>query len=187
MKAIKTAVGMSLLMALAAGNPLALQAAETAEATGKAKPETPAKQAKSDKSEKVQKKKPVRQELTGKVLAVDRFASTVTLQVDSLTYVLQIADATLISRADSVTSLADVVVGQEVTVNVMLRERSNGTVEVAVLSVALPDTVDAQGPGNGKAKGKGKDRKGPPFGAPPPFVNGPNPGNVDGPIISPNN
>ena len=106
---------------------------------------------------------------------MDRFAKTVTLQVNNLSYVLQITDSTRVSKNDEEKSITDVVVGEEIKVNVLLRELPNGRVEVAVLSVELPVVTAAQGLG-----------KGPKFTQPPPFQNGPNPANVDGPIISPN-
>jgi type IV secretory pathway VirB10-like protein len=118
-------------------------------------------------------KRPIQQQLAGKVVAIDRAAKTVTLQVNNLTYVLEIADSTKISKSGKERNLADVIVGEEISVTVLLRELPNGRVEVAVLSVELPEGAEAQG-----GRGRG-------FAQPPPFQNGPNPGNVDGPIISP--
>ena len=120
-------------------------------------------------------KKPIQQQLTGKVVAVDRTAKTVTLQVNNLTYVLEIADSTRVSKGGKERGLLDIIVGEEISVTVLLRELPNGRVEVAVLSVDLSDTTEAQGKG------------GPKFNQPPPFQNGPNPANIDGPIISPHN
>jgi len=107
-------------------------------------------------------------------VSIDKYARTITLQVNDLTYVLQITDSTRVSRGGVERSLVDVIVGWEVTVNVVLRELPNGRVEVAVLSLELPETLAAQG-----------RHYGPTFTNPPPFQNGPNPGNVDGPIVSP--
>jgi hypothetical protein len=73
--------------------------------------------------------------------------------------------------------MADFVVGEEISVNVMLRELASGRIEVAVLSVELPEVTAAQGRGNNRSNSPGF--------VPPPFQNGPNPGNVDGPVVSP--
>ena len=155
-------VVLSLLL-LAGGTTLSVRA-EDKPATPE-KPATPAPAA---------PKKPVQQQLTGKVVAVDKVSRTITLQVNNLTYVLEIADSTRVAKAGKEKSLIDVVVGEEINVTVLLRELPNGRVEVAVLSVDLQQSTEAQG-------GRGNN----PFSQPPPFQNGPNPGNVDGPIISP--
>jgi hypothetical protein len=118
-------------------------------------------------------KRPIQQQLAGKVVAIDKSGKTITLQVENLTYVLEIADSTRISKSGKERNLADVVLGEEISVTVLLRELPNGRVEVAVLSVELPDKAEAQG---------GRSTK---FSQPPPFQNGPNPSNVDGPVISP--
>lgn len=152
-------VVLSLLL-LAGGTTLSVRA-EDKPATPE-KPATPAP------------KKPVQQQLTGKVVAVDKVSKTITLQVNNLTYVLEVADSTRIAKAGKEKSLIDVVVGEEINVTVLLRELPNGRVEVALLSVDLAETTEAQG-------GLGNN----PFTKPPPFQNGPNPGNVDGPVISP--
>jgi len=157
-------VVLSLLL-LAGGTTLSVRA-EDKPATPE-KPATPAPAA---------PKKPVQQQLTGKVVAVDKVSKTITLQVNNLTYVLEIADSTRVAKAGKEKSLIDVVVGEEINVTVLLRELPNGRVEVAVLSVELQQSTEAQG-------GRGNN----PFAQPPPFLNGPNPGNVDGPIISPHN
>jgi hypothetical protein len=153
-------VVLSLLL-LAGGTTLSVRAEDTP-ATTPEKPATPAP------------KKPVQQQLTGKVVAVDKVSKTITLQVNNLTYVLEVADATRIAKAGKEKSLIDVVVGEEINVTVLLRELPNGRVEVALLSVDLAETTEAQG-GLGNA----------PFTKPAPFQNGPNPGNVDGPVVSP--
>ena len=155
----KIPVVLSLLL-LAGGTTLSVRAED--------KPATPEKPAAP--------KKPVQQQLTGKVVAVDKVSKTITLQVNNLTYVLEIADSTRVAKAGKEKSLIDVVVGEEINVTVLLRELPNGRVEVAVLNVELQQSTEAQG-------GRGNN----PFTQPPPFQNGPNPGNVDGPIISPHN
>src|SRR5688572_18124560 len=157
----KIPVVLSLLL-LAGGTTLSVRAED--------KPATPEKPAAPTPAAP---KKPVQQQLTGKVVAVDKVAKTITLQVNNLTYVLEIADSTRVSKAGKERSLIDVVVGEEISVTVLLRELPNGRVEVAVLSVDLSETAEAQG------------TKGPKFNQPPPCQNGPNPGNVDGPVISP--
>jgi len=163
MKAIKRTIALSLLLTMSGAASLTLQAED--------EPATPAKPAAPAPPPP---KKPIQQRLTGKVVSVDRYARTITLQVSDLTYVLQIADSTRISRNGQERNLSDVVVGWDVTVNVVLREFANGRVEVAVLSVELPEIIASQG-----------RHYGPLFTNPPPFQNGPNPGNVDGPIVSP--
>ena len=172
MKAIRTSVALSLLLTLAGGALVAHAADQPAKQENqpvKQEKETPATPAPAAP------KKPVQQQLVGTVVAVDKFAKTVTLQVNNLSYVLQITDSTRVSKSDEEKSIVDVVVGEEIKVNVILRELPNGRVEVAVLSVELPVTTAAQG-----------DGKGPKFTQPPPFQNGPNPANIDGPVISPN-
>jgi hypothetical protein len=157
----KIPVVLSLLL-LAGGSTVSVRAED--------KPATPEKPAAPAP------KKPVQQQLTGKVIAVDKVSKTITLQVNNLTYVLEIADSTRIAKADKEKGLIDVLVGEEIKVTVLLRELPNGRVEVAVLSVDLAESTEAQG---------GQGRNG--FTQPPPFQNGPNPANVDGPIISPHN
>lgn len=167
MKAIRTSVVLSLLLTLAGGAALVAQADDQPVKQEKETPATPTPPAAP--------KKPVQQQLTGTVVAVDKFTKTVTLQVNNLSYVLQITDSTRVSKNDQEKSIVDVVVGEEIKVNVVLRELPNGRVEVAVLSVELPAATASQGNAGG-AK----------FTQPPPFQNGPNPANVDGPIISRN-
>ena len=156
-------VVLSLLL-LAGGSTLSVRAED--------KPVTPEKPAAP--TAPATPKKPVQQQLSGKVVAVDKLSKTITLQVNNLTYVLEVADSTRIAKAGKEKSLIDVTVGEEINVNVLLRELPNGRVEVALLSVDLAESTEAQG-------GRGNN----PFNKPPPFQNGPNPGNVDGPVISP--
>lgn len=161
MKLTKLSV-LGLAVTLATGFTLAEEQPATPPKPGAPTPETPAPA-----------KKPIQQQLTGKVVAIDKAAKTVTLQVNNLTYVLEIADSTRVSKAGKERGLIDIIVGEEISVTVLLRELPNGRVEVAVLSVELADATEAQG------------KSGTRFSQPPPFQNGPNPGNVDGPIISP--
>jgi hypothetical protein len=167
MKAIRTSVVLSLLLTLAGGAAFVAHADDQPAKQEKGTPATPPAPAAP--------KKPVQQQLTGTVVAVDKFAKTITLQVNNLSYVLQVTDSTRVTRNEEEKSIIDVVVGEEIKVNVLLRELPNGRVEVAVLSVDLPVATAAQG-----------TSKGAKFTQPPPFQNGPNPANIDGPVISPN-
>ena len=171
MKVIKSSVVLSLLLTLAGGSTLAVRAQDKPAAP--TTPSTPAAPAAP--------KKPVQQQLSGKVIAVDKYGKTVTLQVNNLTYVLQIADATRIGQAGKDRTISDIVVGEEINVTVMLRELSDGRVEVAVLSVDLSNE-DAQGRGRGHGRGRGDDKGRDHHG---PFHNGPHPPNIDGPVVSP--
>jgi hypothetical protein len=167
MKAIRTTVVFSLLLTLAGATSLTVRADDEP-----ATPATPAAPAKPAPSAPGAPKKPIHQRLSGRVVSVDKYARTITLQVENLTYVLQITDSTRVSRSGEEKTLTDVVVGWEISVNVVLREMANGRVEVAVLSVELPETIAGQG-----YTPIATNRA--------PFQNGPNPGNVDGPIVSP--
>jgi hypothetical protein len=115
---------------------------------------------------------PTQQKLSGKVVAVDKTAKTVTLQINGQTYVLQISETTKIAQSGKQKSLADVTVGEDVTVDVMLRETVGGRIEVSVLSVELPETATAQG-GDKKSGGFR------------PFQTEPNPAHIDGSVVSP--
>ena len=169
-KAIKTPVVLGLLLTLAGG--------VTASRAEDSKPSTPAPAVVTPAAPK----KPVQQQLNGKVVSVDKYGKTITLQVDNLTYVLQVTDSTRVSKAGKDQTLTDVVVGQELSVNVLLRELPDGRIEVAVLSVDLTDTAEAQGrDGNGRGRGRGQGR-GEGHG---PFHHGPHPPNHDGPVVSP--
>lgn len=167
MKYIKTPVVLGLLLTLAGGVSQSVRAEDKPAAPAATTPATP--------------KKPVQQQLSGKVVAVDKYGKTITLQVDNLTYVLQVTDSTRVSKTGKEQSITDVVVGQELSVNVLLRELPDGRVEVAVLSVELQSSVEAQG-----NRGRGGRGYGKPWGNPEhPFHNGPHPPNVDGPVVSP--
>jgi len=96
--------------------------------------------------------------------------------------VLQITDSTRVGKASDEQSIADIVVGEELNVTVLLRELPDGRVEVAVLSIDLDESAEAQhgrrnAYGYGKGKGKNNGHG--------PFHHGPHPPNVDGPIVSP--
>jgi len=169
MKVIKIPAVLGLLLTLAGGVTQAVRAEDkpAAPAATTPAPATP--------------KKPVQQQLSGKVVAVDKYGKTITLQVDNLTYVLQVTDSTRVSKTGKEQSITDVVVGQELSVNVLLRELPDGRVEVAVLSVELQSSAEAQGHRGNNGRGYGK-----PWGNPQhPFHNGPHPPNVDGPVVSP--
>jgi hypothetical protein len=83
--------------------------------------------------------------LAGRIVAVDRSHKTVTLQVDNLTYVLEIADATRISDEGRERNMNDVIVGRYIIATVMVRELTEGRVEVGVLSLDLGKSAEAQG------------------------------------------
>lgn len=170
MKVIKTPVLLGLLLTLAGGATQAVRAEDKPAAPPATTPATP--------------KKPVQQTLAGKVVAVDKYGKTITLQVDNLTYVLQVTDSTRVSLAGKEQSIADVTVGEELSVNVLLRELPDGRVEVAVLSVDRQSSAEAQGRGHGN--GRGGRGHGKPWNNPNhPFHHGPHPPNVDGPVVSP--
>lgn len=170
-KAIKTPVVLGLLLTLA-GGVVESRAEDT-------KPSTP-----PPATTPAAPKKPVQQQLNGKVVSVDKYGKTITLQVDNLTYVLQVTDSTRVSKDGKDQTLTDVVVGQDLNVNVLLRELPDGRIEVAVLSVDLTDTTEAQGHnGKGQGRGRGNGRgNGHGHG---PFHHGPHPPNHDGPVVSP--
>lgn len=128
-------------------------------------PETPAPKA----------TKPVEQQLSGRVVAVDKTARTITIQVNNQTYVLKTADDTKFTKAGKAKTLDDLLVGEDVTVTVALRETAAGRVEIAVVAVELPTLAEAQG-----GRGLGPANL-------PPFVNLPNPANVGGRVVSPSN
>jgi hypothetical protein len=187
MKIINSSLGLGLLLSLAGGSTPSVRAddksATPARPAAPAKPATPARPATSTVTAPAPAapKKPVQQQLAGKVVAVDKYGKTITLQVNNLTYVLQVADATQISKAGKQRGLNDIVVGQEISVTVMLRELSDGRVEVAVLSMDLDESEEAQGRrghGQNRGRGRGHHHHGP-------FHHGPHPPNVDGPIVSP--
>ncbi len=173
MKAIKTPVVLGLLLTLAGGfESRAEDSKPSAPATTPPAATTPAAP-----------KKPVQQQLSGKVVAVDKYGKTITLQVDNLTYVLQVTDSTRVSKSGKEQSLTDVVVGQDLSVNVLLRELPDGRVEVAVLSVELTDAAEAQGRNGRGGHGRGgRGNNGHHHG---PFHHGPHPPNHDGPVVSP--
>lgn len=168
MKSIKTPVVLSLLLTLAGGVTQTVRAEDQPTA-----PTTPATTVPAAK-------KAVQQQLAGKVVAVDKYGKTVTLQVNNLTYVLQITDSTRVGKAGKEQSISDVVVGEEINVTVLLRELPDGRVEVAVLSVDLDESAEAQGRHgrHGRGHGRGHGHHGP-------FHHGPHPPNVDGPVVSP--
>lgn len=172
MKVIKIPVALGLLLTLAGGATQAVRAEDKPAAPAATTPASP--------------KKPVQQQLSGKVVAVDKYGKTITLQVDNLTYVLQITDSTRVSLGGQDQSISDVTVGEELSVNVLLRELPDGRVEVAVLNVELLDSAEAQGRGHGKGHGRGGRGHGNPWKNPShPFHCGPHPPNVDGPVVSP--
>ncbi len=160
-KAIKTPVVLGLLLTLAGG--IQARAEDTKPAAPAITKPTPAK-------------KPVQTQLNGKVVAVDKYSRSITLQVDNLTYVLQVTDSTRVSKAGKEQNLTDVVVGQELSANVLLTERPDGRIEVALLSVDLPDVAEAQGPKHGRGRGHGRGH-----GNHGPFHHGPHPPNHDNP------
>ena len=123
--------------------------------------------------------KPTTQQLTGKVVAVDKITKTVSIQIGTQTYTLQLTDKTKIAQGGSDKKMDAITVGEEISVTVTVRELAGGKVEVVVTSVDLPTDTAAQGP-KGKGGGYGFGFGG----TPPPFPGGPNPGNLDGPVVS---
>lgn len=148
MKIINSSAALSLLLALGAGIALNARAED--------KPATPPK---------TESKKSVPQQLSGKVVAADKYGRSITLQVNNVSYVLQIADATRFTLAGRERSIRDVVVGEQITVTVLLRELSDARVEIAVLAVELGVGEEAQGRKHGRGKGKNNES---PFHAPSP-------------------
>jgi hypothetical protein len=162
MKAINSSVILSLLLALGAGIPRYACADD--------KSQTPAP------SPKAESKKAVPQQLSGKVVAADKYGKTITLQVNNVSYVLQIADATRFTLAGKECSIRDVVVGEQINVTVLLRELADARVEIAVLAVELGVGEAAQGRKHGR--GKGKDNQGL-------FHNAPSTSNTNDPVSPP--
>lgn len=161
MKKIKNTLVLGLLFSLAGGI-----TAARAEETPAAKPAAaPAKKP----------AQPIQQTLAGKVVAVDKAAKTVTIQINSQTYVLQLTAASKVAKAGQSKSIYDVNVGEDISVEVLLKENAQGKVEVVVLSVELNETAEAQGKGGSAKSGNSR-----------PFQTVPNPANVDGPVVSPN-
>ena len=161
MKNIKNTLVLGLLVSLAGGI-----TAARAEETPAAKPAAaPAKKPAA----------PIQQTLAGKVVAVDKAAKTVTIQINSQTYVLQLTAASKVAKAGQNKSIYDVNVGEDISVEVLLKENAQGKVEVVVLSVELNETAEAQGKGGSGKSGNSR-----------PFQTVPNPANVDGPVVSPN-
>ena len=103
---------------------------------------------------KSESKRPVPQQLSGKVVAVDKYGKSITLQVNNVSYVLQTADATRFTHGKREKSIADVVVGEQINVTMLLRELADGRVEIAVLGVELDVAAEAQGKGRGRGKSK---------------------------------
>ncbi len=160
MKKIKNTLVLGLLLSLAGG----ITAARAEETPGAKPAAVPAKKP----------AQPIQQTLTGKVVAVDKAAKTVTIQINGQPYVLQLTAASKLAKAGQSKSIYDVNVGEDISVEVLLKENAQGKVEVVVLSVELNETAEAQGKGG---NGKG--------GANRPFQTVPNPANVDGPVVSP--
>ena len=155
MKVINSTVILGLLLALAGGIPLDARADD--------KPETPASPSTPAPPPKTESKKAVPQVLSGKVVAADKYGKTITLQVNNVSYVLQVADATRFTLAGKARSIADVVVGEQINVTVLLHELADARVEIAVLAVELGVGEEAQGRKRGRGKGKTSES---PFHAP---------------------
>jgi hypothetical protein len=172
----KKLIVLGLLLGLAGGVTGSAKAEQgTTPAPAPAAPTTPTTPPAPAPENPPKATKPVEQQLNGRVVAIDKAAKTITLQVNSQTYVLQTADDTKFNKGAKTKSLQDLIVGEEVTVTVALRETASGRVEIAVVSVEFPDAEAQGGRGNGT-----------PGGGIPPFVNLPNPANVGGGVRSPN-
>jgi hypothetical protein len=141
MNAINLSKVLTLVVTLCLGISRGVQAEE--------KPSQPANPASKPES-----KRPVPQQLTGKVVGVDKYGKSITLQVNNVSYVLQVADATRFTHGKREKSIADVVVGEQINVTMLLRELADGRVEIAVLGVELDVAAEAQGKGRGRGKGK---------------------------------
>jgi hypothetical protein len=142
MKTIYSSLLLSLWLALASG--------VTLDARADDKPESPANPANPGQPSKPESKKSAPQQLSGKVVAVDKYGKTITLQVNNVSYVLQIADATRISLAGKERSIRDVIIGEQINVTVLLRELTDARVEIAVLAVELGVGEEAQGKKRGR-------------------------------------
>ncbi len=176
MKKTRTLITLGLLLGLAGG------VTGSARAEQETTPTTPATPQENTPATTTPTTKPVEQQLSGRIVAVDKSSRTITLQVNNQTYVLKTADDTKFNIAGQQKSLNDLVVGEEVNVTVALRESSTGRVEIAVVSVESTgaDAQDRDGRGHGRGRGRGFEGH-----HPPPFVNLPNPANVGGHSRSP--
>jgi len=141
MNAINLSKVLTLILALCLGISYGVQAED--------KPSQP-----SNPASKPESKRPVPQQLSGKVVAVDKYGNSITLQVNNVSYVLQTADATRFTHGKRQKTIADVVVGEQINVTILLRELADGRVEIAVLAVELDVATEAQGKKGGRGKGK---------------------------------
>jgi hypothetical protein len=148
MNAINLSKVLTLILALCLGNSSGVKAEEN---PGKS----------TNSISKAESKKPVPQQLSGKVVAVDKYGKSITLQVNNVSYVLQVADATRFTLGKREKSIADVVVGEQINVTMLLRELADGRVEIAVLAVELGVAAEAQGKGRGRGRGKSKETQAP--------------------------
>jgi hypothetical protein len=170
---IKKLIVLSLLTALAGGITVSVRADDKPADKPAEKPtDKPADKAAANTTKKPFQ--PTQQKLNGKVVAVDKISKSITIQINGQTYVLQLNDSTKIVQGTKQKSIYDVTVGEDISVDVMLRESPSGRVEVVVQNVNLPETSTeaAQGAGHGR----GPQR---------PFPGLPDPAHIDSPIISP--
>ena len=138
--------------------------------------------------------KTTKQQLAGKVVAVDKKSRTVTMEVNGKTYVLQLDKKTKIAKAGkkdengqavpgAEQTFDDIGVGESLEVGVAVTELPSGEVQVAVETVQTDLPEDAAGKGHAHGHDKGK-RNGPPV--PFPGNGTPNLGNSGGNVVSPN-
>lgn len=172
MKKTRTLITLGLLLGLAGS------ITGSARAEQETTPTTPATPQQNTPATTTPATKPAEQVLKGRIVAVGK--SSITLQVDGQTYVLNTAEDTKFNIAGQQKSLSDLVVGEEVNVTVALRETPGGRPTIAVVSVesAGADAQDRDGHGRGRGRGFEGHH-------PPPFVNLPNPANVGGHSRSP--
>jgi hypothetical protein len=131
--------------------------------------------------------KTTQQQLAGKVVAVEKKARTLTLEVNGKTYVLRLDKKTKITKGATDgnpgvgQTIDDLRVGQDLLVAVSVTELPSGEMEVAVQSVETAVPEEAAGKAKGHTKGK---RNGPPV--PFPGHGTPNLGNSGGNVVSQN-
>lgn len=133
-------------------------------------------------------KQPSLQQLSGKVMAVDKKSRTVTVEVNGKTYVLQLEKTTRIAqapkngKAGKEQGFDDVKVGEDIAVTVAVTEAADGQVQVTVVRVETLPSEEAGTGGSSAPRSKARGGPALPF----PGNSTPNPANIDGNINSPN-
>jgi hypothetical protein len=157
-KSIKFALWLCLL-SLAAGAGTGLNAAE---------PTAPAPNTKGTTTA-----------LSAKIVVVNKADRTVTVEIKGKLYLFKVTPSMQITKKGKGVTLDELASGQEISL--VARELPDGNLEVVSVSV---ETNQVASEAAGKALGKGRGSRSKDN---PPFGNFPNPANVGGPIISPNN